>query len=102
MAKYEVKQAAVSQVLADVRSDKIEIPELQRPIVWKTFQDPGSAGIALKRISGRLLDHLADCRRQTERGTHVRITNNRTLELIVRPGTDCDGRQRMLNLWYRN
>ena len=38
MVKYEVKQTAVSQVLADVRSDKIAIPELQRPFVWKTSQ----------------------------------------------------------------
>lgn len=38
MAKYEVKQTAISQVLADVRSDKIAIPELQRPFVWKTPQ----------------------------------------------------------------
>lgn len=38
MAKYEVKQTAVSQILADVRSDKIAIPELQRPFVWKTAQ----------------------------------------------------------------
>jgi len=38
MAKYEVKQTAVSQLLADVRSDKIAIPELQRPFVWKTSQ----------------------------------------------------------------
>ncbi|WP_038054533.1 DUF262 domain-containing protein [Thioalkalivibrio sp. ALJ1] len=38
MAKYEVKQTAVSQVLADVRTDKIAIPELQRPFVWKTWQ----------------------------------------------------------------
>ncbi|WP_138441211.1 GmrSD restriction endonuclease domain-containing protein [Marinobacter alexandrii] len=38
MAKYEVKQTAVSQVLSDVRSDKIAIPELQRPFVWKTSQ----------------------------------------------------------------
>ena len=38
MAKYEVKQTAVSQVLADVYSDKIAIPELQRPFVWKTSQ----------------------------------------------------------------
>lgn len=38
MKKYEVKQTAVSQVLSDVRSDKIAIPELQRPFVWKTSQ----------------------------------------------------------------
>ena len=38
MAKYEVKQTAVSQLLADVRSDKIAIPELQRPFVWKSSQ----------------------------------------------------------------
>jgi len=38
MAKYEVKQTAVSQVLSDVHSDKIAIPELQRPFVWKTWQ----------------------------------------------------------------
>lgn len=38
MAKYEVKQTAVSQVLADVRNDRIAIPELQRPFVWKTSQ----------------------------------------------------------------
>ena len=41
MAKYEVKQTAVSQVLADVRNDKIAIPELQRPFVWKTAQVRG-------------------------------------------------------------
>lgn len=38
MRKYEVKQTAVSQILADVHSDKIAIPELQRPFVWKTSQ----------------------------------------------------------------
>ncbi|MCG5547527.1 GmrSD restriction endonuclease domain-containing protein [Halorhodospira halochloris] len=38
MAKYEVKQTAVSQILSDVRSDKIAIPELQRPFVWKSSQ----------------------------------------------------------------
>lgn len=38
MVMYEVKQTAVSQVLADVRSDKIAISELQRPFVWKTSQ----------------------------------------------------------------
>lgn len=38
MKKYEVKQTAVSQVLSDVRSDKIAIPELQRPFVWKSSQ----------------------------------------------------------------
>ena len=38
MAKYEVKQTAVSQVLADVRNDRIAIPELQRPFVWKSSQ----------------------------------------------------------------
>lgn len=38
MTKYEVKQTAVSQLLSDVRSDKIAIPELQRPFVWKTSQ----------------------------------------------------------------
>ena len=38
MSKYEVKQTAVSQILSDVRSDKIAIPELQRPFVWKTSQ----------------------------------------------------------------
>jgi uncharacterized protein with ParB-like and HNH nuclease domain len=38
MTKYEVKQTAVSLLLADVRSEKIAIPELQRPFVWKTLQ----------------------------------------------------------------
>lgn len=38
MKKYEVRQTAVSQVLADVRGDRIAIPELQRPFVWKTSQ----------------------------------------------------------------
>ncbi len=38
MPKYEVKQTAVSQVLSDVRNDRIAIPELQRPFVWKTSQ----------------------------------------------------------------
>lgn len=41
MAKYEVKQTAVSQVLADVRNDRIAIPELQRPFVWITSQVRG-------------------------------------------------------------
>lgn len=36
MARYEVKQTAVSQVLADVCADRIAIPELQRPVLWKT------------------------------------------------------------------
>ena len=38
MVRYEVKQNADSKVLADVRSDKIAIPELQRPFVWRATQ----------------------------------------------------------------
>lgn len=34
MAKYGVQQSAVSQLLADVKADRIAIPELQRPFVW--------------------------------------------------------------------
>ena len=38
MAKYSVTQSAVTQLLADVRSDKIAIPELQRPFVWDSVK----------------------------------------------------------------
>jgi len=38
MAKYSVTQSAVSQLLADVRSDRIAIPELQRPFVWDSIK----------------------------------------------------------------
>jgi hypothetical protein len=38
MAKYTVQQSAVTQLLADVKSDKIAIPELQRPFVWDSIK----------------------------------------------------------------
>jgi hypothetical protein len=38
MAKYSVTQSAVTQLLADVKSDKIAIPELQRPFVWDSVK----------------------------------------------------------------
>lgn len=38
MAKYSVTQSAVTQLLADVRSDRIAIPELQRPFVWDSIK----------------------------------------------------------------
>lgn len=38
MAKYSVTQSAVTQLLSDVRSDKIAIPELQRPFVWDSVK----------------------------------------------------------------
>ncbi|MDT0166478.1 DUF262 domain-containing protein [Actinotalea sp. AC32] len=38
MAKYHVTQSAVSQLLADVRGDRIAIPELQRPFVWDSVK----------------------------------------------------------------
>ncbi|WP_068260412.1 GmrSD restriction endonuclease domain-containing protein [Janibacter limosus] len=38
MSKYKVTQSAVSQLLADVRSEQIAIPELQRPFVWDTVK----------------------------------------------------------------
>lgn len=38
MAKYSVTQSAVTQLLADVRGDKIAIPELQRPFVWDSVK----------------------------------------------------------------
>ena len=38
MAKYSVTQSAVTQLLADVRSDRIGIPELQRPFVWDSVK----------------------------------------------------------------
>lgn len=38
MAKYSVTQAAVTQLLADVRGEKIAIPELQRPFVWDSIK----------------------------------------------------------------
>lgn len=38
MSKYTVAQLPVSQLLADVRSDKIAIPELQRPFVWDSVK----------------------------------------------------------------
>lgn len=38
MAKYSVTQSAVSQLLSDVKSEKIAIPELQRPFVWDSVK----------------------------------------------------------------
>ncbi len=38
MAKYSVTQSAVTQLLADVKADKIAIPELQRPFVWDSVK----------------------------------------------------------------
>lgn len=38
MAKYSVTQSAVAQLLADVKGDKIAIPELQRPFVWDSVK----------------------------------------------------------------
>lgn len=38
MAKYSVTQSPVSQLLSDVRSEKIAIPELQRPFVWDSIK----------------------------------------------------------------
>lgn len=38
MATYSVTQSAVTQLLADVRSDRIAIPELQRPFVWDSVK----------------------------------------------------------------
>ena len=38
MAKYSVTQSAVTQLLADVKSDHIAIPELQRPFVWDSIK----------------------------------------------------------------
>ena len=37
-AAIRSQQAAVSQVLLDVRSDKVAIPKLQRPFLWETPQ----------------------------------------------------------------
>ncbi|CAI9402670.1 GmrSD restriction endonuclease domain-containing protein [Aestuariimicrobium sp. T2.26MG-19.2B] len=38
MAKYSVTQSAVTQLLADVKGEKIAIPELQRPFVWDSVK----------------------------------------------------------------
>jgi uncharacterized protein with ParB-like and HNH nuclease domain len=38
MAKYSVTQSAVTQLLADIKSERIAIPELQRPFVWDSIQ----------------------------------------------------------------
>ena len=38
MSKYTVTQSAVTQLLADVKSEKIAIPELQRPFVWDSVK----------------------------------------------------------------
>ncbi len=38
MSKYNVTQASVTQLLADVRADRIAIPELQRPFVWDSVK----------------------------------------------------------------
>lgn len=38
MATYSVTQSAVTQLLADVKSDRIAIPELQRPFVWDSIK----------------------------------------------------------------
>lgn len=38
MSKYKVTQSAVNQLLEDVRSEQIAIPELQRPFVWDSIK----------------------------------------------------------------
>ena len=38
MANYSVTQSAVTQLLTDVKSDRIAIPELQRPFVWDSVK----------------------------------------------------------------
>lgn len=38
MAKYSVTQSAVTQLLEDVKGDRIAIPELQRPFVWDSIK----------------------------------------------------------------
>lgn len=38
VTKYSVTQSPVTQLLADVKSDKIAIPELQRPFVWDSVK----------------------------------------------------------------
>lgn len=38
MAKYSVNQSPVSNLLAQVESDQIAIPELQRPFVWDSVK----------------------------------------------------------------
>lgn len=38
MTKYSVTQSPVTQLLTDVKSDKIAIPELQRPFVWDSVK----------------------------------------------------------------
>ncbi len=41
MAKYSVTQSDITQSLADVKSDPIAIPELQRPFVWDSVKVRG-------------------------------------------------------------
>ena|SRR5262245_22601326 len=36
--EYSVTQSAVTQLLTDVKSDRIAIPELQRPFVWDSIK----------------------------------------------------------------
>ena len=38
MAKYKVTQSAVTQLLEDVRAERMAIPELQRPFVWDSVK----------------------------------------------------------------
>jgi hypothetical protein len=38
MAMYSVTQASVTQLLGDVRAERIAIPELQRPFVWDSVK----------------------------------------------------------------
>ena len=38
LAQYKVTQSAVTQLLADVKSEQIAIPELQRPFVWDSVK----------------------------------------------------------------
>ena len=38
VTKYSVTQSPVTQLLSDVKSDKIAIPELQRPFVWDSVK----------------------------------------------------------------
>lgn len=38
MSNYSVNQNSVKQILAAIHDDRIAIPELQRPFVWKSSQ----------------------------------------------------------------
>ena len=56
---YSVTQASVTQLLGDVRAERIAIPELQRPFVWDSVKVRDLMDSLYKGYPVGLPDHVA-------------------------------------------